>query len=75
MFCYKFVSPGNAGVPDRMFVGPTGRVAFLEFKQPGKKPTALQKHELAKLQRRNVSVGWVDSAQGAINFLICEILT
>ena len=31
---YKFVSPGNAGVPDRLIVAPAGRVAFAELKAP-----------------------------------------
>ena len=29
---YKFVSPGNAGVPDRLLVLPDGRVWFVELK-------------------------------------------
>ena len=37
----KWVSPGNAGVPDRILLGP-GVVVFIEFKQPGNKLTARQ---------------------------------
>ena len=29
---YKFVSPGNTGVPDRLIVMPHGRVMFAELK-------------------------------------------
>ena len=29
---YKFVSPGNVGVPDRVVVLPGGRVIFVELK-------------------------------------------
>lgn len=29
---YKFVSPGNVGVPDRMIVLPYGRIFFVELK-------------------------------------------
>ncbi|MGN7309247.1 VRR-NUC domain-containing protein, partial [Bacillus subtilis] len=39
---YKFVSPGNSGVPDRMVLLPKGRTVFVELKAPGKKPTKLQ---------------------------------
>ncbi len=39
---YKFVSPGNSGVPDRLVVLPGGHIGFVELKQPGKKPTRLQ---------------------------------
>jgi hypothetical protein len=39
---YKFVSPGNDGVPDRLVCLPGGRIAFVEIKAPGKKSTPLQ---------------------------------
>lgn len=41
--CYKFVSPGNAGVPDRLVMVP-GWVFLVEVKAPGKRPTKLQAH-------------------------------
>lgn len=39
---YKFVSPGNDGVPDRMVCFPSRRIAFVELKAPGKKSRPLQ---------------------------------
>lgn len=30
--CFKFVSPGNVGVPDRIAIFPGGRVIFIELK-------------------------------------------
>ena len=30
--CYKFVSPGNPGVPDRLIITPTGKTIFVELK-------------------------------------------
>lgn len=47
---YKFVSPGNNGVPDRLVCLPGGRVVFVELKAPGKTPTPLQlrQHEILK---------------------------
>lgn len=47
---YKFVSPGNAGVPDRLVLMPGGRITFVELKAPGKKSTALQ-----RLQQKRIS--------------------
>ena len=47
---YKFVSPGNDGVPDRLVVLPGGRVGFVELKQRGRKPTALQQKRLQELR-------------------------
>lgn len=32
---YKWVSPGNPGVPDRICILPGGRVVFIEMKRPG----------------------------------------
>ena len=32
---FKWVSPGIAGVPDRICVFPEGRIIFVEFKRPG----------------------------------------
>ena len=40
--CLKFVSPGYAGVPDRICLFPGGKIAFVELKAPGKKPRPLQ---------------------------------
>lgn len=33
--CFKWVSPGFTGVPDRIAVLPKGRVIFIEVKRPG----------------------------------------
>ena len=39
---YKFVSPGRAGVADRLVVLPGGRVWFVELKVKGGRLSALQ---------------------------------
>ena len=39
---YKFVSPGRAGVADRLVVLPGGRVWFVELKVAGGRMSALQ---------------------------------
>jgi hypothetical protein len=39
---WKFISPGLAGVPDRMVLIPGGKIVFVEFKAPGKKLRPLQ---------------------------------
>lgn len=39
---YKFSSPNNSGVYDRIVLMPAGRIWFVELKTTGKKPTALQ---------------------------------
>ncbi|CUH96379.1 hypothetical protein P22_2469 [Propionispora sp. 2/2-37] len=46
----KLISPGFAGMPDRLVVLPMGRIAFVEVKAPGLKPRPLQvkRHELLR---------------------------
>lgn len=39
---FKFVSPGQNGVPDRIVLIPMGRIYFVETKAPGKKLRRLQ---------------------------------
>lgn len=47
---YKFVSPGNSGVPDRIVFLPGGRLFFIEIKRENEKPRALQKSQIRKLR-------------------------
>jgi hypothetical protein len=58
---YKWVSPGNSGVPDRIVVLPGNKVVFVELKAPGKKPTALQVNQHKKLTLRGCDVRVIDS--------------
>jgi len=39
---YKFSSPSNRAIPDRLCCLPRGRIVFVECKAPGKVPTKLQ---------------------------------
>lgn len=40
--CWKFTSPGTAGVPDRIILMPKGVIAFVEVKAPGETPRKIQ---------------------------------
>lgn len=53
---YKFVSPGNAGVPDRIVILPTGHVIFIELKTDTGSLTKLQKIQIKKLLKLNQQV-------------------
>lgn len=66
---YKFVSPGNAGVPDRLVALPGGRIAFVELKAPGKKPTPLQMKKMRELESLGATCAWTDSEEGADRIL------
>ena len=67
--CYKFVSPGQRSVPDRMFISPYGRVVFIEFKRPGGKATVLQASEIEKIRQHMVPVEVFDTPDEAIAWL------
>ncbi|NLC41156.1 MAG: VRR-NUC domain-containing protein [Clostridiaceae bacterium] len=54
--CYKFVSPGNKGVPDRIVITPSGRVYFVEIKSSSGAPSKMQLWQIAELKRRNCDV-------------------
>jgi hypothetical protein len=60
---YKFTSPARAAVPDRLFIGPTGYMWFVEFKQGGKKPTPAQEREHHRLREKTVEVWVIDSVE------------
>lgn len=47
--CYKFVSPGNSGVPDRIVVLPD-KLFFVELKTDTGRLSALQKRQIKKLR-------------------------
>ena len=49
--CWKFTSPGTAGVPDRIVLMPFGRIGFVEVKTPGEKPRSLQRLRIKTLRR------------------------
>lgn len=57
---YKFVSPGNTGVPDRIILLPRGKIVFAELKAPGKKPTALQELQHKRIQALGFKVLVID---------------
>lgn len=49
--CWKFTSPGTAGVPDRIVLLPSGRIAFVEVKASGEKLRPLQRLRIRTLRR------------------------
>jgi hypothetical protein len=47
---YKFVSPGNDGVPDRLVLLPGGRAIFAELKTETGKLSDLQRMQIKRLR-------------------------
>ena len=68
----KFVSPGLAGVPDRLVLLPGGIIAFCELKAPGKTPGPLQLRRMEQLQALGFRVYVVDNIE-KIGELLNEI--
>ncbi|MEY8762499.1 MULTISPECIES: VRR-NUC domain-containing protein [Clostridium] len=69
----KFVSPGLAGVPDRIVLMPKGKVAFVELKAPGKKMRVLQLKRKKQLETLGFKVYLIDSFK-AVNDFIQEMM-
>lgn len=61
---YKFISPGNSGVPDRQVLFPMGTIVFVELKAPGKSSTELQLMQQKRLKDLGFIVLVIDSKQG-----------
>ena len=68
----KFVSPGMAGVPDRLVLLPDGKIAFVEMKAPGKQAKPLQRLRHEQLRDLGFRVYVVDSKE-QIGGMLCEI--
>ena len=63
---YKWVSPGNTGVPDRIVIFPDGKIEFVELKTETNKPTPLQTAQMKRLQHMNCVV-YVLRGETAVN--------
>ena len=60
----KFMSPGTAGVPDRVVLR-DGEARFVELKAPGRRPRPLQVHVFEVFASHGFPVDVVDSVEGA----------
>jgi hypothetical protein len=52
----KFISPGNAGVPDRLVILPGGQVVFVELKTKDGKLSAVQDQQIYRMRLKGVKV-------------------
>ena len=72
LLTYKFTSPSSRGVPDRIIIG-RDRLLFLELKQPKKKPTVIQQHEMTRINAHagtRVKADWADSYAKAVDLIV-----
>ena len=66
---FKFVSPGNNGIPDRLVILPGGRVLFAELKARNGILSKMQEYQIAELRRLGAEVWEVWGINDADNFL------
>lgn len=69
----KFVSPGMAGVPDRLVLLPGGKIVFVELKAPGRKMSQRQVKVAKRLAEMGHIVRVIDSIEG-IRIFLREVL-
>lgn len=61
--CWKFTSPGTAGVPDRICVL-NGHIVFVELKAPGRHPRPIQQRRINQLRHHGILALVIDSTDG-----------
>jgi len=65
---FKFSSPGNIGVPDRIVLL-AGRVIFVELKKPGQELRAIQKYRRRQFEKLGFQVAVIDSIEKVDEFI------
>lgn len=68
-FFWKFTSPGNDGVPDRVAMFPDGRTVFVELKAAGGHLARTQWYQIARMVKKKQQVCVVRGMTGAKDFL------
>ena len=66
---FKFVSPGNPGVPERIYILPGGEVWFVELKQQFGKIANIQKWQRQRLQDMGCNYRLVKGMEDAKAFV------
>ena len=65
---YKWTSPGNAGVPDRIVIFPGEPPVFVELKRAGGVPTTIQMAQMRRLEALGQRVEVVHGIVGLVKF-------
>lgn len=71
---YKFVSPGTAGVPDRIIITPDFRVVFVELKTETGKLRGEQRLQIKKLKDHGQDVRVLHGSDEVDKF-VREVIT
>lgn len=67
--CYKFTSPGNPGVPDRIVILPDGRTIYVELKTEIGRLAKIQQWQIGELRKRGADVRVLKGMEQVVAFL------
>lgn len=65
----KFVSPGRAGVPDRIVLFPNGKIFFVELKSSRGNTSIIQEYIFKKFSKLGFPVKIINSVESLEKFL------
>ncbi len=66
---YKFVSMGQAGVPDRIVITPSGQTIYVELKTDAGRLTKLQRLQIERIEKQGAKVYVLYGMKDAESFL------
>ena len=66
---YKFISPGNNGVPDRIVLLPKGKIIFVELKNEHGKTSKMQDMQIERIRNLGFDVRIINSKQKVDDFI------
>lgn len=66
---FKFVSPMNPGVPDRIVIAPDGRVIFVELKTEIGRLSSIQKWQIDRMKANGADVRKIAGMDQAKDFV------
>lgn len=69
----RAVKCGIPGMPDLLFIGPNGRVAWIEVKTPKGRPSEEQKRFLKMLQEKGHRAGIARNTEEALKIINGEV--
>lgn len=72
--CYKFTSPGNPGVPDRIIITKDGRTVYVELKTEIGSLQRIQQWQISEMKRRGADVR-VAKGLDAVKALVAELFS
>ena len=67
--CFKWTSPGQSGVPDRIVFAPDGTIHFVEVKSSGKKQSTGQVLFSRRIEKLGHTTHVIDDAEKLKAFL------